>query len=382
MNRHRKQPRGFTLIELLVVISIIAILVALLLPAVQQAREAARRTQCANNLHQIGIALHNYHGSHSVLPPGQINNRFVGVNFNDDPFDLRNLKMSDPREGIVGLNDIVPTDGMQTGFGLHGTSWMLHILPQLELGNNYLQWDFKENVRLNGELELFDIDERRDLIVTPAQFDIPIFYCPSRRKDMEANGEYAQLIRVHPGWTKGGNDYAGCIGSGRGWLTLQNSHKGTFDLTPDQMADANQNTIEFIGETRLPNRIDVGIFYVNSSTRFADIADGQSNTIMVGEQDKLTERNVNLIFDNDRIDNSLRSADGWAWGGAATLFSTRIGPNKRRHFSGAGSAHTGLIQVLYADGGVRKISQNIDLFQYRNLGNMNNGQAVEVPGGD
>jgi prepilin-type N-terminal cleavage/methylation domain-containing protein len=62
--------RGFTLIELLVVIAIIAILIALLLPAVQQAREAARRTQCRNNMHQLGLALHNYHDAHSCFPPG------------------------------------------------------------------------------------------------------------------------------------------------------------------------------------------------------------------------------------------------------------------------------------------------------------------------
>ena len=101
--------RGFTLIELLVVIAIIGLLVALLLPAVQQAREAARRTQCRNNLKQLGLALHNYHDAHSTFPPGVV----------DDDDNL--------------------IDAQHSGLAL--------LLPQLDQGPLYRAYDFHRSWR-------------------------------------------------------------------------------------------------------------------------------------------------------------------------------------------------------------------------------------------
>lgn len=107
-----RQPRGFTLIELLVVIAIIAVLIALLLPAVQQAREAARRTQCKNNLMQIVLALHNYEMAHECLPPGSV----------------------DPNRPI-----------RNEAKGYH-VGWMFQVLPYLEQWNTYEHFDLSVGV--------------------------------------------------------------------------------------------------------------------------------------------------------------------------------------------------------------------------------------------
>lgn len=122
--RKKLQPEGFTLIELLVVIAIIAILVALLLPAVQQAREAARRSSCKNNLKQIGLALHNYHDTHRVFPPGFL-------------------------EG-------------------HGWTSSTFILPFVEQAPLY------EQLGVNGRIDLADAT-----ILSLAQQPLSVFLCPS-----------------------------------------------------------------------------------------------------------------------------------------------------------------------------------------------------------
>lgn len=117
--------RGFTLIELLVVISIIAVLIGLLLPAVQSARDAARKTQCFNNLKQIGLALHNYESTHYVFPPGYISN-----------FDMN-------------LNDTGP-----------GWGWSSMLLPQMEQNSLFNSINFQipieSGVNLTSRLVLIN----------------------------------------------------------------------------------------------------------------------------------------------------------------------------------------------------------------------------------
>ena len=144
--KHQVQAKknGFTLIELLVVISIIAILVSLLFPAVQQAREAARRTQCKNNLKQMGIAFHSYHDSHRMFPPGW-----------------------------VEASGNIPTRPPENGF-----SWAAFILPQLDQGNLYSQIRFTAPLYLEPDRNPSTtvIENNETLVATQV---IPVFRCPS-----------------------------------------------------------------------------------------------------------------------------------------------------------------------------------------------------------
>jgi prepilin-type processing-associated H-X9-DG protein len=336
---------------------------------VQQAREAARRSQCQNNLKQIGLALHNYHDTHRVLPPGQIASRYGGSNA------TANSLFTDPTEGATlgSLAAPTPNGVTQVAPGLHGTSWMVHILPNIDQKTLYQRWNFNLNVIDNGVATFNGITYN---LFRPAHTDIPIFYCPTRRQEMiNKETTFVQrpnYLNTNVTWTKGGNDYSGCIGSGIGWmLTTQSFHKGTWDLTPAQMADHGgiPGPLGLTpGLTLLPGGFDLGIFSVNSHTRMADIDDGTSNVIMVGENLRLnTPVTVNPL---------LNSSDGWAWGGAATLFSTRLPPNKGLHFDNSGSDHQTTANYLFADGGVRSISENINTITFQNLGNMNNGIPV------
>lgn len=199
----KRNSHGFTLIELLVVIAIIAVLIALLLPAVQQAREAARRTQCKNNLKQIGLALHNYHDAFQTFPPGYIANA--------------NTSQTTP-----------------------GWGWCSMLLPYLDQTPLYNQLNFNLPVEAPSN--------------RPASSTrIPMFLCPS---DLYTGGTFnitsdpANSVVVMPASP---SSYAGCTGN-----------------------DASDVDDRTTGGN--------GVLFRNSRVRFADIRDGTTNTIAVGER--------------------------------------------------------------------------------------------------
>ncbi len=195
---NRSAARGFTLVELLVVIAIVGILVALMLPAVQSARESARRTSCTNNLHQIGIGAHHFHDAQGAFPVGAEAREFPGH----------------------------PTHP----WTFYRWSSLAHLTPYLE----------ERNLRdaLHLELPLYGLNFE----VTPENAAtvavvVPIFLCPSDHGQPVANGF-------------GPTNYAACAGTGGGGGT--------------------------------PVDTD-GVFYVNSHTRLAHIADGASHTVLFAE---------------------------------------------------------------------------------------------------
>ncbi len=225
MSRHPRFNRlsAFTLIELLVVIAIIAILIGLLLPAVQKVREAAARMKCANNLKQIGLGLHAYHDANGYFPAGYVDG-------NTDPNSTPD-------------NDVGP-----------GWGWAAYLLPYLEQNNLYVQIDFARPVGtgVNAQVSL----------QAPS-----VFQCPS--------DPYQQSVPIYdstltnPVATVAHGNYVGCSG----WEECFNGAGGN----PQSGAGAD-------GLGGVFGQGGVGLFCRNSKNKIASVSDGLSSTIFVGER--------------------------------------------------------------------------------------------------
>jgi prepilin-type N-terminal cleavage/methylation domain-containing protein len=311
---------GFTLIELLVVIAIIAVLVALLLPAVQQAREAARRTQCRNHLKQIGLALHNYESCHSVFPPG-----FVSV-------------PTGPWPG--GGNDPVPEVGP-------GWSFYAMLLPFMEQSNLAAQINFNLPITHPANAAA------RSTVV-------PAYRCPSDTAP--------DRISVWPaaiGITDlAACSYVGSLGGGNpadaprytamyeepqfNGMFHRNSAIRTRDIT-----DGTSNTFG-LGERQ-------SAFAPNG---WAGVIPGART---VFSQQVAARRGV-------AFDSSPRPAITMA-----VVHVRSGGPNAPTGSPGGyNSPHTGGAQFLQMDGSVRMISENVDLNLFRWLAARNDGRVIDA----
>lgn len=219
----RFRRTGFTLVELLVVIAIIGVLVALLLPAVQAAREAANRMSCSNNLKQLGIALHNHHDTHKRLPPG-------------------------------GLNDVAPVG---TGGGSWGSSWMVFILPFVEQGPLYDKFTFTGNSGWGGASATNNYN-------AASNAGISFYFCPSSPLNNTATSPFT-------GSNITGPTYVGISGAVPGLIPGYNE---TRVYNPTGSAGCCSGGIAGGGGTLVPG---------NAKLKFASLTDGLSNTLVVSE---------------------------------------------------------------------------------------------------
>lgn len=330
--RHR---RGFTLIELLVVIAIIAILIALLLPAVQQAREAARRMQCVNNLKQMGIALHSYHGSFSTFPSGFISEL-------DDPnwtYTTGNTRSFPQEQGP-------------------GWSFFALMLPQLEQGNLH------EKIR-------FDLPMTAPENADVRRQSVAAYLCPS-----DTDGRVIQVTTCGSPPSESASptpltdaavcSYVGSLGGGND----VDPNYGAYEYQPFN-----------------------GVFHRNSRVRVADITDGTSNTIGIGERmSRFVESTwTGVVPTQNSVYNQTSPPQPnfnppsdppcfkWRPPITAILVHARSGPPNGPTSSPAtfNGPHPAGCNFLLMDGSTRVITDQIGLPMFRALCTRNGGEVVD-----
>jgi prepilin-type N-terminal cleavage/methylation domain-containing protein len=298
---------GFTLVELLVVIAIIGILVGLLLPAVQAAREAARRMRCSNNLKQLGLAIHNYESAFRRLPS-------------------------------AGQGTIFVSSGPKTVFGPH--SLFSQILPMLEQGNTYRQFDFR--FAYNAA----------PVNIAAAKQAIPSFVCPTNA------------------WRPSPLDQQGF---------------GATDYAATYYVDLNPATGLATSTLRREGAL------TSSWTRIADVSDGLSNTIFLAEDSGRDERMQPGHIYSDPLDGQPRRIWRWAEPDNAIGVSKEINNNRAPAggpsscpwttnncgpFEEVFSFHSGGVQIVLGDGSVRFLAESLELTTLRALVTRNESEVV------
>ena len=325
MSIRLNKGRGFTLIELLVVIAIIAILIGLLLPAVQKVREAAARMKCQNNLKQIGLALHNYHDTNGKLPPG---------------------------------GETAPSGG-------YGHSWYTLVLPHIEQGNIFAQFDFKCVYSPYTGLVYAGTNQHNGTLL--AGKPLSILFCPSSPLP-----QYV-LVGAIAGSSAGVQSptYTGITGAVYSATVINRDGEG----------------YEHYGKGIVSRG---GVLVSNEPHKLTDITDGTSNTMLVGEQSDYCRTAAGATVDcRSDFGHSFSMGPGWPgenrnWN--VTSVRYRIN-DKAWENKGVGdvyygqnrplqSVHTGGINALLADGSVRFLTETITLPTLYNLANRNDGNVL------
>ena len=343
LSRIRSIQRGFTLIELLVVIAIIAILIALLLPAVQQAREAARRTQCHNNLKQIGFALHSYHNSFETLPPGSVNS-------------------TGPIEN--------------TASGYHH-SWITGLLPYIDERNAFQSIDPLVSIYDDANLPV------RKKIVLP-------LLCPSDPASEFANDDNKNVgLSSYAG---NHHPYSGPIDTNNHGVLFLNSrvrYKDISDGTASTIlvgeASRNPEDLGWASGTRATLR-NGGVRINNTPT-----GSGYYNDMEAVAKGEMSFEELDWTSPDINPGYGSYGGYGGGYGGygsddmeeeeskddAIRPPSPEMPINYGFDPGGFGSSHPGMATFLLCDGSVRSISQNINIPTYRNLMDRADGIIIE-----
>jgi prepilin-type N-terminal cleavage/methylation domain-containing protein len=335
MPRILSRRRAFTLVELLVVIAIIGVLVALLLPAVQSAREAARRMQCANHLKQIGLGFINFEGTYRHLPKGP---------YDGDP-SLPGMIYDEPagayESGTTCCNAASPK----------GWSQWFHILPYIEQQPVYELANFGVPPIHSGRPANYNGED------SVARVRVPIYYCPTRRKPTGYGGT-----------PFGRCDYAGCAGFYQGEV---HENWGDIPAPPVGMSPRrNERTHDNYGN--MAGRRGYIVWSAEGAVRkSSDVTDGTSNSIMAAEKSLPVKRHGLDGGDNERWNNA-----GWdecviryhfppkndqdatiPASGTPTNINDGSTVVWRRYF---GATHPAGLNAVYGDGSVRFTAFNVD----------------------